>query len=495
MTRSGPPMAYTDRIAELAGARGGQVAVVLVDADGAERRLSWVDLLAGLERAAAELLRRGVRPGDLVAVVLPKCPEHFAFLMGAWRIGARPLTVNPAMPVPERRRLLAVARPRLVVSTGPGAGDVLVRPGAGWDAAPGDGAPLLPPPPLEASFAIGTGGSSGVPKVILSPFPGAFVDTGDPPDAALTGRTADMVQLVNGPLFHNSPCTLAYGGLLWGHTLVVMERFAAAPALELIERHRVSFLPTVPTVMKRLLDSPELEATDLGSVRALFHTGASCPPQVKQAWIDLLGPTRVFEAFGGSELVGTTFVRGDEWLAHRGTVGRPVGADLRILSDDGSELPPGTIGEIYMRRHDTGPGFRYAGDAAPRRVVDGFESLGDLGHVDAEGYLYVADRRVDVIITGGENVYPAEVENALLEHPGVRDAVVIGLPDPDWGSRVHAVLELAGAPVPTVELVAHCRTRLSAYKVPKGFEVVAALPRDEAGKVRRSAMAAARREG
>ena len=239
--------------------------------------------------------------------------------------------------------------------------------------------PELPEPPLVASFAIATGGSTGQPKVILSPFPGTFVPSDTAPDEALTGRRPDMIQLVNGPLYHNSPCTLTYGGLLWGHQLILMQRFDADLALDLVERHRVSFVPTVPTVMKRMLDAQRRRPRDLSSIEALFHTGASCPASVKRGWIELIGAARVYEAFGGSELIGSTFIRGDEWLTHPGSVGRPIGADLLILDSTGAAVPPGDVGEIFMRTHRQGPGYQYLNHASPSRRSDGFESLGDLG--------------------------------------------------------------------------------------------------------------------
>lgn len=489
------PQAVVARLAALADERTADIALVLVAPDGTETTVSWRELADDMLAAARVLAASGVGPGDLVGVALPKCRQHFAAMFAAWYLGARPLTLNPAMPAPERRRIVALAAPTALVAR-PEWADVtpthVVEPGSAWPGRPSG--PELPPPPLDASFAIATGGSSGHPKIILSPFPGTFTDSAEAPDAALTGRTRDMVQLVNGPLHHNSPCTLAYSGLLWGHRLVVMERFEARLALALVERHGVTFVPTVPTVMRRLLDAQAAEPRHLGGIEALFHTGASCPPAVKRGWIDLIGAERVYEAFGGSELIGSTFIRGDDWLRHPGSVGRPVGADILVLDEDGREVPPGVVGEIFLRSHRPGPAYAYLGAAARTRRADGFESLGDLGRLSADGFLFVADRRVDLIITGGENVYPAEVENVLLGHPGVTDAVVVGVPDPEWGHRVHAVVCTADPGLTAEALVALCREHLSAYKVPRAVDLRlgGTLPRDpESGKLRRSAVAEA----
>ena len=179
-------------------------------------------------------------------------------------------------------------------------------------------------------------------------------------------------------------------------------------------------------------------------------------------------------------------------------MGRPFNSEFRILDEDGRELPPGEIGEIYGRSTTApGPTFEYVGAPPARSTPDGFASVGDLGWLDAEGYLYIADRRVDLVITGGANVFPAEVEAALLEHPGVADAAVIGLPDPEWGQRLHALWQAREPQQPPAveELLLHCRARLVAYKVPKSFERVAALPRSEAGKLSRSALVEERRAG
>jgi bile acid-coenzyme A ligase len=303
-----------------------------------------------------------------------------------------------------------------------------------------------------------------------------------------------QVQLIAGPLYHNSPFSWGPIGLFEEHTLVVMERFDAARAVDLIERHRVNFGFLVPTMMKRILDLPGLRREAFASVHAFFHTAAPCPSWLKRAWIDLLGPERLYEAYGATEAVGSTVIRGDEWLEHPGSVGRPQDCDLRILDEDGRDVPAGQVGEIYMRPRAAGPTYRYLGSPPAAATPDGYVSVGDMGWVDGEGYLYLADRRVDLVIVGGANVYPAEVEAALLQHPQVQDVAVIGLPDADRGKRVHAVIQPRDpqAPPAVDALDAHCRTRLAPYKVPRSYEFLAALPRDESGKIRRSALVAER---
>jgi len=248
----------------------------------------------------------------------------------------------------------------------------------------------------------------------------------------------------------------------------------------------------VPTMLKRMLEVPDVATRDYSRLRSICSTAAPLPAPVRRAWIDILGPDRVLEIYAGSELTGLTSITGTEWLARPGSAGRPVFSEIRIVDESGSELAPGEIGEIFMRSTTAGAGFEYRG-AQPRRDRDGFHSIGDLGWVDSDGYLFVADRRTDLIVTGGANVYPNEVEEAILSHPKVFDVAVIGLSDPEWGKRVHAVVQpIVGASITDDEVRAHARGQLVAYKVPKTVEFVQTLPRSELGKVQRKQLIAAR---
>jgi bile acid-coenzyme A ligase len=269
-----------------------------------------------------------------------------------------------------------------------------------------------------------------------------------------------------------------------------MERFDAEEYLRLIESERVTWTLTVPTMWSRIMDLPAdvRSRHDLSSLDAVVHSGSPMAPWLKRALIDLVGPTRVFEMYGATEVAGT-MIRGDEWLEHPGSVGRPMpGYSIEIRDDGGRQVPTGVVGEIWIRPPRV-PTFRYVG-AEARLAEDGFVSVGDLGRMDDDGYLFIADRRTDLILSGGSNVYPAEVEGVLLEHPLVRDVVVIGIPDPRWGQRVHAIVEprdAARAPA-GADLDAFGRARLSSYKLPKTYEIIDAIPRDTAGKVRRQAL-------
>jgi bile acid-coenzyme A ligase len=295
-------------------------------------------------------------------------------------------------------------------------------------------------------------------------------------------------QLVPGPLYHNAPFLQSHLGLFLGQHVHLMPRFDAHGALDIIERARVTWLNLVPTMMLRMLRAMDERArpVDLSSLRLVWHMAAPCPAWVKDRWIELVGPERLMELYGGTESQALTRISGAEWLEHRGSVGRPFRGEMIVLDEDGQRAAPGEIGEIYMRAGDGVPRpYHYIG--ADVRERDGWDSLGDMGWMDDDGYLYIADRRSDMIVSGGANVYPAEVEAAISEHPAVLSCAVVGAPDDDLGNRVHAVVQTT-RPVEIGDLVRHLEERLVRYKIPRTWELTDRSLRDDAGKVRRSAI-------
>jgi bile acid-coenzyme A ligase len=243
-------------------------------------------------------------------------------------------------------------------------------------------------------------------------------------------------------------------------------------------------------MMQRMLREPEVENRDFSSVRILWHLAAPCPDWAKEGWIDLLGADRVWELWAATEITGATTISGEEWLKHRGSVGKGFMSEIRILDEEGQPCPVGEVGEIWTRFAEGPPQYTYLG-ADPMPVTqDNFCSVGDLGYVDDEGYMYLSDRRVDMIISGGANIYPAEVEAVISSHPGVRDVAVVGIKDPDLGRRVHAIVEPVDieAPPSNLDLDELCREKLSRYKTPRSYETIERLPRNQAGKIRRTTL-------
>ncbi|MET7397067.1 AMP-binding protein [Dactylosporangium sp. NPDC005572] len=431
---------------------------------------------AELESRANRLARayesRGVRQGDFVTVALPNGVDFYAATFALWKLGAIPAPVSAQLPERELAAILELTRPALVVD------DPDFRP----DPALSD-APIEPDRVPPAWKAPTSGGSTGRPKVIVSQLPGAIVPT---EVADLLGQHDGGVQLVTGPLYHNAPFNFSMYGLFGGQHLVVLPKFDAVAALEAIERYRVDWVGLVPTMMVRIWR--HLEASpgryDLSSVKEVFHGAAPCPEWLKEAWFGLVGAAAVKEMYASTEGQLTTLIDGEEWIRHRGSVGRPLLGEVRILDPHGAPVPPGVTGELYAR--SAAPTYRYIG--AEPRTRDGWDALGDIGRLDEDGYLYIADRRADLVITGGANVYPAEVEAALLAHPEVVSCAVIGLPDDDLGERVHAVVQAPG--VTADDLRGFLAERLVRYKIPRTFRFVDTPLRDDAGKVRRAALRA-----
>ena len=308
----------------------------------------------------------------------------------------------------------------------------------------------------------------------------------------LLGAGEDDVYLSPAPLYHAAPLRFCMAMQQLGATVVVMERFAAEDALALIERHRVTLAQMVPTMFVRLLrmDAGERAGHDRSTLRGIVHAGAPCPPQVKHEMIEWLGPI-VHEYYSSTEASGITWITSEDWLAHPGSVGRALlGAPRIVDADTGAELDSGETGLVYF---SDGPDFAYHNDPEKtERAHDhrGWSTFGDVGHLDAEGFLYLTDRVAFTIITGGVNVYPQEAENVLQSHPAVIDAAVFGVPDTEFGERVHAVVQPVTMPADglaadalAAELIHACRGRLAGVKCPRSVEFRAALPRHETGKL------------
>lgn len=453
--------------------------------------LSWGEMARRANRRAWALKRLGVRKDDIVAFVLPNENAIFEFAFAAWRLGATPSVISARLPSDELNAILDLARPRALFAADPAIRDATGALPAEYGLAEGSD-DVLPSVVGSHWKAMTSGGSSGRPKMIVDMGPGE-VD----PTTPVLNLPQEGAVLNAGPLCHNAPFTFMSMALHHGNSVISMPRFDAEGALRLIEGYGIAWANLVPTMMSRIWALPEETRSryDLSSLQAVWHTAAPMPAWLKEAWIDWIGPERIWEIYGGTERQGNTAISGTEWLTHRGSVGRPINCHIRILGEDGAQLPPGEVGEVHLLPL-TGAGstYRYLG-AEPQRSREGYETIGDFGWLDEEGHLYIADRRSDLIIRGGMNIYPAEVESALSEHPGVDVAVVIGLPDHDLGAVVHAIVRRspeAAVPVSAETLAAFLATKLAKYKLPAAYEFTDQPLRDEAGKVRRSQLRAER---
>jgi bile acid-coenzyme A ligase len=453
------------------------------------RSVTRLELDRRTNRLARAYEKLGVKPDAMVTIALPNAIEFYEAAIAAWKLGATPQPVSARLPFAERQAIVELANPALVVGVEPGRHGERPTVPAGFEADTG-----LDDGPLEDRVstywkAPTSGGSTGRPKLIVAG-DRSLVD----PEVGMFSMVPNGVQLVPGPLYHNGPFIFSTRGLMMGQHLVVLSRFDAATALQQIERHHVTWVLMVPTMMQRIWRLPEEERRryDLSSLEAVLHLGAPCPPWLKEAWIDWLGPERILELYAGTEAQAVTWITGKEWLEHKGSVGPVVSGEMKVLDPSGAELPRGQVGEVWMRA-STGQGSTYHYIGAEARALGEWESVGDMGWMDDDGYLYLTDRSSDLILSGGANIYPAEVEAAIDAHPLVRSSAVIGLPDEDLGEVVHAIVDIADHQgVDADELRQHLATRLVRYKIPRTFEFVHEPLRDDAGKIRRSALRAER---
>jgi fatty-acyl-CoA synthase len=354
-------------------------------------------------------------------------------------------------------------------------------------------APLPPDDECEGREMLYSSGTTGRPKGVRKQLPATPM--GDPSAApvqiaqgiAAFGAGPGSVYLSPAPLYHSAPLVYCMSMHRLGATVVVMEHFDARRCLELIERYRVTHAQFVPTMFIRMLRLPEEERRryDTSSLQFVVHAAAPCPVAVKRQMIDWWGPI-IHEYYAGTEDIGSTFITAEEWLAHPGSVGKPM-QECHIVGEDGRELPPGQPGLVYFAG---GRPFEYHNDPDKTRSITnerGWRTLGDIGYLDEDGYLYLTDRQAHMIISGGVNIYPQEAENVLAGHPAVADVAVIGVPDEEMGEAVKAVVQpvdpAAAGPELEAELLAFCRQHLATYKCPRSVDFVTELPRDENGKL------------
>ncbi len=460
------------------------VGIIFAAEDGTDRQVTWREMDERSTQMAHVLAERGLQVGDHLAICLRNSPEHLMVSFAGWKVGATVVPMRWDLPEWERGRVLAAIRPTVTIDSGSAEffETSLSAPTTLLDE-------VVPP----RGWGICSSGSTGTPKVIERDTEGLFFPAagGNSVVEAYGAMPAPQLILVPAPLYHSNGFT-ATRNLMAGECIVLLERFNAGRILDLVERYRVTGFIAATPMLQRLAQVPDVGTRDLSSLDWVQQGASPLPVWLGRRWCELIGPEHFFLSYGASEGHGLACCRGDEWLAHPGTLGRPLmSTEVKILDQDGKELPTGEIGGIYMRS-PLGAGVTYIGETVTQlaQTPDGFVTVGDLGWVDEEGWLYMADRRVDMIVTGAANVYPAEVESALSEHPQVRDVVVIGLRDPEWGRRVHAIIQPADVahPPDPADIIAFAKERLSPYKVPKTVEFLDALPRSDAMKLNRGAL-------
>jgi long-chain acyl-CoA synthetase len=474
-----------------------------------DRRLTYADFDRLVNRTAHALAARGLDAGGRVALMLPNDVEFFAVTHAAAKLGALAVPINPRWRRDELAYVLGDADPNVLVVDATVLGEtepalaiagrpprdrvLVIGDAAGWPgfAAAIATAPDTPPPGARArsgyNIIIYTSGTTGRPKGVVHPH--VDPEVGFAAQRGLVemwGFRPDDVHLMVGPAYHTMPGAYVAQQLFVGAASVLMKKFDAEDCLRLISRERVTTSAMVPAHFIRILELPDAVRAryDLSSVRKILHAAAPCPPDVKRRIMQVFPPGTVWEFYGATEGPGT-IIGPEEWLAKPGSVGRPwPGVTVKVLDDAGLDCAPNAVGTIYLSSR--GARFRYHNDQAKTAAAfaGDYFTVGDMGYLDADGYLYISDRKHDMVISGGVNIYPLEIEHVLAAHPEVVDVAVIGVADARWGESLVAVVERRKSSV--IEgpaLQAWCRERIADYKVPRRVEFVDELPRDPNGKV------------
>lgn len=468
---------------------------------------TWHQLEHRSRMCAAALISRGFHAGDVIAICMENSAEFLEIAFAAQRAGLYFTPVTRSLKARELQHILNDSGAKAVFfsrqtadsvleACGPDVLRVLVGgedPSLGvqyeWFLSQVDMRAELPARPLGADFCYSSG-TTGLPKGIKRDLASATALFEARSEGRLIYRDfgPDTVYLTPAPLYHSAPLRYTMRALSCGGQAVVMERFEPEAALEIIERFRVTHSQWVPTMFKRMLDLPEQvrASYDLSSMRYAIHAAAPCPVPVKEQMIAWWGPI-LYEFYAGTEVVGRTSLSSTEWLEHKGSVGLPEFGRIHIVGEGGRELGANEQGQVYFSGFTP---FEYHNDPAKTRAAyneKGWGTYGDIGYVDQDGYLYLTDRASNMIVSGGVNIYPEETEQLLSGHPLIADVAVIGVPNPDFGEEVKAVVKLRDTVEPSqalaMELITYCRDRLASVKCPRSVDFVGALPRTEAGKL------------
>ncbi|MDA8380507.1 MAG: AMP-binding protein [Actinomycetota bacterium] len=476
---------------------------------GSGTHVSYAELDARSNRLAHLLRSRGLRAGDAIAFVIENQPRFHEAVWAAQRSGLFYTPISTRLTAEEVAYIVDDCKAAAFLTTATqarstdaiAAGAASVRllfasggpvPGfESYEEAVADQPAQRLPDEVEGADVLYSSGTTGKPKGVKLPVHGRPIGSPDGVTilmGSMYNFNADSVYLSPAPLYHAAPLRFSVAVQRLGGTVVVMEHFDPVEFLAAVERYRVTHTQLVPTMFSRLLKLPAevRDHYDLSSLRCAIHAAAPCPVPVKRDMIAWWGPI-IHEYYAGTEGNGFCAITSEEWLAHPGSVGRPLLGHMHIVGDDGRQVPTGADGLVYF---GGGTDFEYLNDPAKTRAAhsaEGWSTLGDIGHVDRDGYLYLTDRSAYTIISGGVNIYPQETENLLMTHPAVFDVAVFGIPDPEMGQQVKAVVQpvdmARAGPQLEAELLSFCRDNLAHHKCPRSVDFEPQLPREPTGKL------------
>lgn len=491
--------------AEIAAETPQKIAYIMAETGEA---VTYAELESAANQGAQLLRSLGLQRGDHIAILLENHPRFFQICWAAQRAGIYYTAISWRLQQQEveyivnncearvfitsieRKEVVQPLLDKMVCVEKNYMLDGVVEGFESWEEAlagmpsneiadQSEGAPML--------YSSGT---TGYPKGVKRPLPEQDYGVEVEPNLlrVLYGATDDSIYLSPAPLYHAAPLAFTMGCLRSGTTVVVMAHFEAEFALECIEKYRITHSQWVPTMFVRMLKLPEEVRLkyDVSSVRCAIHAAAPCPIPIKEKMIDWWGEV-IYEYYAGTEGNGFVQLNSQEWLAHKGSVGKPLTCEIHICDEHGVEVPVGESGTIYMSGGGTFEYYKDDSKTADSRHAQGWSTLGDVGYVDEDGYLYLTDRKHFMIISGGVNIYPQEAENVLINHDKVMDVAVFGIPNPDFGEEVKGVVQLAdpslASPMLEVELMDYCREHLSSIKCPRSIDFRDELPRHPTGKL------------
>lgn len=463
-----------------------ETAIIYIDKEDNVKNITWKDLHIYSNKLAWYLIKKGFGKGKVAMVSFPNGIEHILSTLAIWKTGGCYMPVSCKITDTELKKICKIIKPSVsFIDKEMPCKTEIINIDSIIDICKDESEKMPKDVEANPNMISPSGGTTGDFKFIKQNMASGMSDEIIKNWFKMSGMEFEQRQLLVGPLFHGAPHTAAFNGLFVGNTIIIPRNLRPEKIVEYIKKYKIEFIQMIPTLMNRIIKLQDFNKEDFKSIKALHHTGGYCSPYLKEKWINTIGAKKVYEMYSMTEAIGITYIRGDDWLNHYGSIGKAFGdSKISIRDEKGNELGPNEVGEIYMTSPDNYCMTEYI-NHKPLEVKDGgYRSVGDFGYLDEDGYLYFSDRRSDMLVIGGENVFATEVETVLTSNEKVVDAVVVGIPDEEWGRRLHAIVQKKEE-ITENELIEYLKKNLLPYKIPKNFTFVNCIPRGENGKLNR----------